>query len=164
MHTHTTVTKIYYKSTDTYRPHITSILCPCFKLFTVQHERKKSFWLQRLPFLLVGFKTPNLIPPAASSVITSICAQINYMFFFFFTRYRFQYCAVALSVFSFWGPCTPHLWLDLGGQGTTGGTPPCVQDQAGYCKDEVTQRGTGPGRMEGGYSFHDCMSPHAQCT
>lgn len=60
MHTHTTVTKIHYKSRDTYRLHITGILCPCFKLFTVQDDRKKSF---RLLFCLkasgdavIGFK------------------------------------------------------------------------------------------------------------
>lgn len=41
MHTNTTVTKIYCKSRDTYMSHITGILCPRFKLFTVQSDRRK---------------------------------------------------------------------------------------------------------------------------
>lgn len=46
MHTHTTLTKIYYESRDTCTRHIAGILCPCFKLCTAEDDRKKEkLWL-----------------------------------------------------------------------------------------------------------------------
>lgn len=42
MHTHTTLTKIYYESRDTCTRHIAGILCPCFKLCAAEDDRKKE--------------------------------------------------------------------------------------------------------------------------
>ncbi len=94
-----------------------------------------------------------------SSVVVSLYLCIHIIFLLATSALTTYWTGAVLSLCSLSAQCTcrpSHLWSDVADRraGNCGSYSSVYVREIGRDKGEVTQRGTGSGRTEGGFSFH----------